>query len=180
MSTSVTPLGLEMLLNALFKPGDGLIELRALPSKARTFVEPGDIDKIKQFIEFNRHEELYFGVAARKDASNGRMDNCSTVRALFVDVDFKDFDSPDEAQLQLDSFPLAPSFVVNSGGGLHVYWLLHTPLNIQHDAADVRNLLRRAARAVCGDMAAAEPARVLRLPGTLNHKYDPPREVSLV
>jgi hypothetical protein len=28
-------------------------------------------------------------------------------------------------------------------------------------------------------MAAAEPARILPLPGTLNHKYDPPRPVVL-
>ncbi len=175
-----SPVELDLLLDALFKPGDGLVELRALPSKARIFVEPGDTEKILQFIERNQDQDIYFGVAARKDASSGRMNNCSTVRAIYVDIDFKDFDSPDEARNQLDNFSLTPSFLVHSGGGLHVYWLLDTPLNVQHDAAKCRNLLRRTARAVGGDIAAAEPARVLRLPGTLNHKYDPPREVHLV
>jgi hypothetical protein len=33
------------------------------------------------------------------------------------------------------------------------------------------------ARAVGGDLQAAEPARVLRLPDTFNYKYDPPRQV---
>lgn len=45
--------------------------------------------------------------------------------------------------------------------------------------AFAREVLRALARAVGGDLQAAEPARVLRLPGTLNHKYDPPRAVTI-
>src|SRR5207249_3853780 len=45
--------------------------------------------------------------------------------------------------------------------------------------ANCRQLLRRLALAIAADITAAEPARVLRLPGTLNYKYDPPRQVVL-
>jgi hypothetical protein len=41
--------------------------------------------------------------------------------------------------------------------------------------------LRRLARTLGGDLSAAEPARVLRVPGTTNFKlYGTPRPVQLV
>ena len=62
-----------------------------------------------------------------------------------------------------------------SGGGLHIYWLLQNPR--------VRtNPTGRADFAWPGPwrgLAAAETARVLRLPGSLNYKYSPSRKVEL-
>src|SRR5262249_44136974 len=37
----------------------------------------------------------------------------------------------------------------------------------------------RLARTLKADMAVAEVAHILRVPGTMNHKYDPPREVRI-
>jgi hypothetical protein len=171
---------LQQFLERLFRPGDGLIELRSLPSKSRCFVEPGAQSLIERFVDEHINEDIYFGVAARRDSSSGRLENCTRVRAVFVDLDFKSFNSPDEAQRKLDFFPLKPSLIVNSGGGIHAYWLLGDPIVLSTGAAAFRNLLRRTARALSADLASAEPARVLRLPGTFNHKYSPPREVKLV
>jgi hypothetical protein len=42
-----------------------------------------------------------------------------------------------------------------------------------------KELLRGLATALGADLQAAEPARILRLPGTLNYKYDPPREATV-
>jgi RepB DNA-primase from phage plasmid len=81
--------------------------------------------------------------------------------------------------MQLDKFPLAPSIVINSGGGFHVYWVLDSAVDLQFDSLEFRDVLRRTARALNGDLAAAEGARVLRVPGTLNHKYDPPTLVTV-
>jgi hypothetical protein len=84
----------------------------------------------------------------------------------------------------LDAFSLAPSLIVNSGGGLHAYWLLEEPWIFVQDAdrTAAKHLLQRM-----GEIArrAAEPhgwavdsvhdlARVLRVPGTYNHKHTPP------
>lgn len=166
--------------NALFQPGDGWIELRALPSLARTFVKPGDIAGIQRFVQHHWDEDCYFGVASRKDSTSGRLENCSVVRAVFADIDFKTYSSEDAAIRAIESFPLTPSFMVHSGGGLHVYWLLSEPVVLPYKAAAFRELLRRTAAAIGADMASAEPARVLRIPGTLNHKYTPAREVRLI
>src|SRR5688572_30579954 len=117
------PSDLECFLQALFQPGDGLIELRALPSTNRLFVRPGDISPVRRFLANNCEEDLYFGVAARRDATSGTLENCSFIRAIFADLDFKPFTSEADALGALDGFPLDPSMVVHSGGGLHCYWL---------------------------------------------------------
>jgi DNA-binding transcriptional ArsR family regulator len=165
--------GANRLLGVLFQPGDGLIELRALPSRKRVFIQPGDMMGARRFIEEHRAENLYFAVAARRDSTSGRSENCSLVRAIYVDLDFKN--KPElEARMALDSFPLKPSYTVNSGGGLHCYWLLSSALDLQREASQFRALLRAVAITLGADLSSAEPARVLRLPDTTNWKPDYP------
>lgn len=163
---------------ALFPDPDGLIELRALPSKARDFFTPCDSEGIERFIRVNAGENLYFGVATRRTRDSGKLENCGLLHVLFVDIDFKGI-SESEARALLERFPLKPSIIVNSGGGLHVYFLLREPLDLQTEAAKARSLLRRLTPALGGDLSSAELARVLRPPHTLNRKpeYGTPRPV---
>jgi len=115
-------------------------------------------------------------VALRGDADDGRLDNCTALTTLFVDIDFRTLPEP-EARQRLAQCPLQPSAVVASGGGLHAYYLLTEPLTLPGEAGLARGLLRRLSRYLGGDLASAESVRVLRIPGGLNHKYDPPRPV---
>jgi hypothetical protein len=97
---------------------------------------------------------------------------------LFVDIDFKI--TPESTALELlERFALKPSAIVASGGGLHVYWILTVAVPLPSEAARATAVLRKLTVAVGGDLGAAEPARVLRVPCTQNHKYDPPRAVEL-
>ena len=164
---------------ALFQPGDGLIEFRALPSRHREFLIPGDMPSVLRFAQSHRHENVYFGVAARKDSTSGELKNCSVIRAVFADIDFKDTPE-DEARHVLNAFPLRSSFLVESGGGFHCYWVLKEPIVLVPPAEDFKALLRRTALALGADLSSAEPAHILRVPQSFNHKYDPPREVRLV
>jgi hypothetical protein len=68
---------------------------------------------------------------------------------------------------------------VATGGGMHVYWLLDEPYDVQTDSERLKSILRRLATALKADISATDPARVLRLPATLNVKYEPAREVIL-
>lgn len=167
------PRGREVLA-AIFDGCEGLIELRALPSKARTHVAVTDLPRVLAFASAHAHENLYFGVATRRDASGGSLEHCQQLGALFVDVD-----GPDRTAL--DRFRLPPSIIIASGrdGGVHAYWLLKEPVNVQTELQRLRSLLRRLARAVGGDLVAAELARVLRLPAYRNHKYTPPRPIRI-
>ena len=112
--------------------------------------------------------------------TTGALENCAELHALFIDLDFKDVPEA-EARVRLGAFPLHPTMVVASGGGLHAYWLLKEPLVLPDEADTAKTLLRRLAHFFGGDLASAEPARVLRVPGSWNVKatYDPPRPVVL-
>jgi hypothetical protein len=165
------------ILTALFAGCAGKVELRALPSRSRKFTEPMKaLDS--HFLVDHWNEDLYFGVSTRGDSSNGTLNNCLQLPALFSDVDFKDAGEK-EARTRLAEFPFKPGIVIGTGGGVHLYWPLNEPLELIAEVSRAYSVLRRLAAYIGADQAAAEPARVLRVPQTRNYKYDPPREVSV-
>ena len=86
-------------------------------------------------------------------------------------------DGSDSAQSAL-SYKPEPSIVIRSGSGqnLHAYWPLRRPLDPA--TAEVANL--RLAHAVGADRVCFDAARILRPPGSWNHKHSPAREVVAV
>ena len=82
--------------------------------------------------------------------------------------------APRERELAtLRGFDPAPSFILDSGGGWHGYWLLETPFKL-NDATDrdrMAKLLRGLSAALGGDPAYVKStASVMRLPGSINTK----------
>jgi hypothetical protein len=73
-----------------------------------------------------------------------------------------------------------PNIITSSGSGAHWYWRLAEPvlLDTEESRERVRRLLQRLDRHVKGGHC-YDLARVLRAPGSLNHKYDPPRPVTV-
>src|SRR5438132_3462296 len=165
-------------LNALFPdPRDGYAEIRVLPSKAQVFGTRDDLTQVEGFVHAHTTENVYFGVATRVERDGrlgGSAAHCHVAHVLWADFDFKDM-REDKARAYLELSPAPPSIVVHSGGGLHVYWLLKEAIPAD---GRLRSWLRRLALTLKADLASAEPARVLRLPGTLKYKYDPPRPVT--
>ena len=171
--------GARYFLRWLFAGCNGLIETRCLPSKECRFWGLDQMRDLGRYLDTARtSEDVYFGVATRRDETSGKLSNCLHLPALFADVDFKRTPE-DEARDRLAQCPQPPSAIVRSGGGLHLYWKLAAPLDLQTDASRAKMLLRRLARALGADAAAAEPARILRVPRTVNHKYGPKRPVVL-
>ncbi len=120
--------------------------------------------------------------------------------AIWVDLDVagaghKRGDLPPnrDAVLSLTAaVPHRPSCIVRTGGGFHLYWFLREPWVLETDAerASAKALVRKLQWAFQREAAVhgwsvdgtSDLARVLRLPGTLNHKTVPPRpaEVELL
>lgn len=73
-----------------------------------------------------------------------------------------------------------PNDIVESGGGLHVYWRLGTflPKSIWQEWAKKFKALGKVHGLLADPSRTADVASVLRVPGTLNYKYDPPRHVT--
>lgn len=120
--------------------------------------------------------------------------NVLAVKALWVDIDVKPDDTtgkhyttPQDAWAAIRAFRekvgMPPiSAAVNSGGGLHIYWISDKalePTEWAPYAAGLKALLLREG-VKCDAGLTTDDVRLLRMPGTFNHKYDPPREVKLL
>lgn len=182
MSTPRGTVRVRDLLGAIHQDCAGVLELRLkFASRVRrVFIDPGDTAALANCVEENQNADIWFGVATRRDRSGGALTNCQHLGALFVDLDCPADGAGRAAALQrMAAFPLPPSIVVDSGGCFHCYWLLREPADVQSEQSAIYAMLRRLRVALDGDPAAAEPARVLRLPGTWNHKYTPRRPVTI-
>ncbi|MBN2321253.1 MAG: hypothetical protein JXR49_19395 [Acidobacteria bacterium] len=163
-------------------PEGGFIDARAVElgtsRVAQDFIRADDTERIDRFTAKYKDLECYFGVASRVDPSRGGgLQNCGYLGAVFCDIDRKE--TPD-AEKRIQDFIYPPSIIVNSGGGYHAYWVTKEPIDLREESARVKSILRRLAIAIGGDLGSAEPAHVLRIPGTLNHKYNPPRKVEIL
>ncbi len=114
--------------------------------------------------------------------------NALLLKSLFLDVDAKEggYGNHQEVSAALGQFIQKidlprPSTMVNSGGGLHVYWTFDRALT-PGEWLPLAQALVNAARDFGLKFDAGctiDSARVLRVPDTFNHKLDTPRPVRL-
>lgn len=128
---------------------------------------------------------VYFGIHPTSKAKGkwerALIEDITVVNCLFAEFDAKDYGSKEAAYEHIIELQL-PTVLVDSGGGYHAYWILSEPYQI-HNATDLetmRDIQSRWVNFVGGDPGAKDLARVLRVPGTLNLKYDPPRQVEFL
>ena len=126
----------------------------------------------------------YFALASYASRDAGReATNTVQLQCLWVDLDFKQYTNREDADADLVTLSEVvgpPSIVVDSGGGIHAYWVLRRPVPTAEwkPLAEAFQATWRA-HGVKSDPISADAARILRLPGTHNRKYDPPVEVSI-
>lgn len=119
---------------------------------------------------------VYFGVhptaAARERWQRSLIATVSAVNCVFAEFDVPaQFRSKDAILAHLKTLDLYPSAIVDSGGGLHAYWLLNQPLHLDDANRDEWRRTQAAWVALVGsDDGAKDLARVLRLPGYRNRK----------
>lgn len=97
---------------------------------------------------------------------------------VFVDLDMKhgEYGSKDEFVKLLLSGKIPPSLIIDSGGGIHGYWIV--------DDLDAMSFLKLSRR-LCGlyktDPAVCQIKQLMRVPGTVNNKeQDNPRACEVV
>ena len=115
--------------------------------------------------------DVYLGVALRTTNRFGGKQAIDGSHLAFIECD------TDDAADTLERFEHPPTMVIASGtpGHLHIYWKLrHAYPNEQIERAN-----RQLAHHLGGDPASVDIARVLRPPGTHNHKHTPPTRVEL-
>lgn len=133
--------------------------------------------------------DTYFALGRFHTDETREAGNVASMGALYLDLDCgpgKDYPDQSSAFAALRRFVretgLPKPAVVDSGRGLHVYWPLDSSVS-RAEWLPVAHRLKAACRALdfpCDPTATTDAARVLRIPGTHNHKDDPPAEVSLL
>lgn len=150
-------------------------------------LEPEYLERAARWcIEISHEYDVYVGVLPRM-GRGGFARDVQYARMLWADVDAgNDPGAVFDLLKASEMLPHMGAMVVTASGGAHVYW----PLSATHSLADAearqryRTLLKRVVTAIGGqkpgphaDGNSAEEARVLRVPGTLYHKRQPPTPV---
>jgi putative DNA primase/helicase len=133
---------------------------------------------------------LFFGAATRQRPlwnARGGGEDCLLLPFLFADLDVEDparhqtdkrYPANRAAALAfIECFPLPPTVIVWTGGGVHVYWKLAPALSIP-DAEPLLARLKVTAFRLAAEHGVDidhifEVARMMRLPGSVNHKATP-------
>jgi hypothetical protein len=84
--------------------------------------------------------------------------------------DGKPFATKEAALRQIVEVGPEPNILVSSGRGLHPYYCLKQAKTIA--AGRVEALLKKLAARLSADAVAARPTRLMRVPHTINHKYE--------
>lgn len=154
--------------------------------KQRFFTTIQEVAEAATAIDELGHD-AYFALATFTSNSR-KVDDAEALRCFFVDLDCgpnKPYPAAHDAAQALAAFVAAAylpaPIVVHSGGGLHAYWPFTEAVPVGQWAPAARSF-----KALCVQhrlaidlSVTADAARILRVPGTSNHKTDTPRPVRM-
>jgi hypothetical protein len=117
--------------------------------------------------------DVYWGIHATPGAKyRGTNEDVTEMSVLHVELDWaddeghktSDLPAEDKVRSVVDAFPIRPTAVIESGGGLHLYWRLSEPADPDTFERG-EDLLRAAFEAEGLDVDRTDAASVLRVPG---------------
>lgn len=198
-TSALAPNGGIALLNALWRSPDKVHQIGGLNRKTRKFTNTPVKNAVVALARVKSLSgagiDSYFAPAEYLTSTSRTASNVASACAFWVDLDVgsekteggKGYATVADARSALQKFcaearlPL-PTHTVSSGSGLHAYWALSKAISVEFWPAHAQKLkaITKALNFFADDTRTADIASVLRVPGTLNHKYDPPRPVELL
>lgn len=149
------------------------LELRYIDRKTKAIHRAfyTSIEDFLRSVEKYQNYEVYFGVSTRFGTGGGKKKDCYRSKVVWMDLDNRELGD-------FKAYP-KPDIVVDSGGGLHVYWILKNPVLVRNEirGAQLEAVNRGLAEKFGGDVC-EDLTRILRVPGTLNHKYNPAKKIT--
>lgn len=168
---------------ALFKKFSGYIEIRTIDTNypvTSYWIPTTNMMKINSTLKNidSKKTNVYFGVCPR-NVKEGKEINVNQLNCLWVDIDCKNEEEKNIKREEISNFSKSPSAVINSGHGLHCYWILDEPYSFkEEERLDIKRIIKGLSMALGGDTKAHDLSRLLRVPGTYNIKNpDTPLEV---
>lgn len=163
----------EKFYQTLFNNYSNYVEVRLINKVGK--VEQRKFLTVAELINYVTPNDInvYIGIYERRHKGNGKITNCTVTNAIYLDFDDTTLE---EIKLTIDmkGIPL-PTMIINSGRGYHVYWSLDE--SVGHEAKPIISKLQQVLNA---DASAVDIARMLRIPDTMNIKYDEPVASKLV
>jgi hypothetical protein len=157
------------------------VELRT-PTHGSEWFSVRDLERAATAaVRLGQHIETWVGMAPRQPYLSPRTGrqfggSAAVERAWILSADC----DTDAALERLAKFTPSPTFVVASGsltnGGerkVHAHWVLREPIGRKHFVTAKKRLVK----ALSSDPKITDAARVMRLPGTINHKTGKPVEL---
>ena len=159
--------------------GNDYLEIRTLPDKIQRFTT--GVDQAIHALRSVGGTNTYFGLCPRTEKS-GKMASTSTLPAMFVDFDFKDFPLGQAVvEHKLEGMNKPPTAVVSSGHGFHCYWRIRNQPVFKD--VQTRELAQGTLQGWCkhvgGDAAASKITSCPRVPGSGNFKYKDVKPVEI-
>ncbi len=157
---------LALFTECLFDPAD-TIEIRRLPAGKSTWHKAGALaETAESLLADNRQgQNIYAGANPRRSHGGTKNEDVVCAWCLFADFDGIGLD---ESRNRWQKIHLPePTLIIASGHGVHAYWRLTDPMV---DMAPWSNAQRNLIAALNSDKAIHDPARIMRLPGFMNHK----------
>lgn len=175
-------------LLSVVQPADGWFALFANTSagalRQTLFDNRTDFDKAVAKLTAAGNWNIFFGVAKYASDVNRKKENVQALRTFWLDLDCRgkkatEYKDVGEALVAVRTLckttGLPKPILATSGGGLHAYWPLSEDISRtqwEHGAAALAAACH--SQSIKLDPAVMEVARVMRLPGTLNYKSNPP------
>lgn len=176
---------------------------RVLPQNGTTYytatVPPGGKFKQNKHDSFNdlvhdvnlakqQRADVYFATGSFKNKR--QQQDVELKKCFYVDIDIgkepNKYHTKKEAVQELFKFAdrsfVKPNLVIDSGGGVHAYWVLDTAVNLAK-WQPVANALKEACKDngfIADESVTADSARVLRAPGSINFKHGHGKAVNII
>ena len=156
------------------------------------FVESLD-ELVTEVEKYKKRDQNVYVALGSFDGFSRKADNCIFYRSFFIDLDVgtdkadqgKGYASKEEALSALDKFleqtELPPPVRLDSGTGIHAYWLLDDEVPIEEYLPYAEKFKAYCLARIYADPAVmADASRIMRCPETLNYKTDPPSPTFLI
>lgn len=182
---------------------DGFVTVTTLPGPRTEHIPVRELEKAAERITaLGSKVNTYYGTALRGEglgsSVRGGAGQIRTVVCMYADIDVRGTahkeenlpESTEEAVGFVNGLAMRPSVTVQSGNGIHALWLLDTPFVIHNE--EERTLIREISDGfgvyVIGEGRkrgwkldnVQDIARMLRAPGSLNFKSDPPKKCEVI
>lgn len=186
----------ECLFTALWRSVDRSHILAVRNTESNGFHHITDVvaqSAMAKALEVSRRaQDVYFACAEYETGANRTAANASGAWGFWADIDCGDKKANEGkgyadaeqglaalAKFCYDSGLPKPNILINSGSGIHAYWTLAAFVAKDDWQGYARKLKAVMAKVnfLADPSRTADIASVLRIPGTLNHKYDPPLPV---